>query len=503
MARRMADQFKLRLRWAILDGLPRAALAAQARRGDPLARLLIGPQRGGDPYPLLEQIRAHGRLMRTPLAWATTDHELCRTILRDSRFVVTSTANLNLPAPATWLINYTDPQLPHPGEPPSILQVDPPEHSRYRRPVAHAFTPKAIEGLRTRITDVSAELLNRIESSTQSDLIADYAAPLPAAIIADILGIPEGHRSQMLERGDSGAPLLDIGVPWKTFDRGMRMLHASGEEINAQIDLLRAEPGDGIFSHIVEHGNLTRHELATTATLIAGAGFETTVNLIGNAIVLLLQHPDQLAMLRADPELWPNAVEEVLRHASPVQMTSRTTACDVELVGHRIPAHATVALLLSGANRDPEIFADPAGFDITRANANDHLSFSSGIHVCLGASLARMEAALGLRALFDRFPTIQLNGQPSLRNLATLNGFSHIPAAPRTAPDPTELTPTTAPVAALRDGRGICTNRICRVTSNLLCFRLMNQRDLRWWQGRLRGSRRAGTPGIGGGHRAH
>jgi cytochrome P450 len=444
MSRPTTDRFKLRLRWVLVDGLPRAALAVQSRRGDPLARLLIGPQRGGDPYPLLEQIRARGRLVRTPLVWATADHELCRTILRDSRFVATNTENLNLPSPFDWLIHRTDPRLPHPGEPPSMLQVDPPEHSRYRHPVAHAFTPKAIDKLRTRVIDVSADLLDRIESSTHTDLIADYAAPLPAAIIADILGIPEGQRPRMLERGDSGAPLLDIGVSWKTFDRGMQMLHASSQEINAQIDRLRAEPGDGIFSHIVEHGNLTRHELATTATLIAGAGFETTVNLIGNAIVLLLQHPDQLAMLRADPGLWPNAVEEVLRYASPVQMTSRTTACEVELAQHRISAHATVALLLSGANRDPEVFADSAAFDITRTNAKDHLSFSSGIHVCLGASLARMEATIALRVLFERFPDLQLNGQPSPRNLATLNGFSHIWATPRVVPRPTELTQASA-----------------------------------------------------------
>jgi cytochrome P450 len=428
-----ADRFKLRLRWALLDGVPSAALALQVRRGDPLARLLSGPQRGGDPYPLLEEIRDRGRLMRTPLARATADHDLCRTILRDSRFVVTSTANLNLPAPLTWLINRTDLRVPHPGEPPSMLQVDPPEHSRYRHPVAHAFTPKAIDRLRTRITDVSAQLLDRIEPSADADLIADYAAPLPAAIIADILGIPDGHRSQMLERGDSGARLLDIGLSWRTFRREMEMLRASGQEINAQIDRLRAEPGEGIFSHIVAQGALTRHELATTATLIAGAGFETTVNLIGNAIVLLLQHPDQLAMLHTEPALWPNAVEEVLRFASPVQMTSRTTACDVELAGHHIPAHTTVALLLSGANRDPEVFTDPAAFNITRTNAKDHLSFSSGIHVCLGASLARIEATIALRALFERFPTLQLNGRPKPRNLATLNGFSHIPAAPQTA----------------------------------------------------------------------
>ncbi|MBV8349490.1 MAG: cytochrome P450, partial [Mycolicibacterium sp.] len=154
----------------------------------------------------------------------------------------------------------------------------------------------------------------------------------------------------------------------------------------------------------------------------------TTVNLIGNATLLLLQHPDQLAMLRANPELWPNAVEEVLRLAAPVQMTSRTAACDLELGGHHLQAHETVALLLGGANRDPGVFANPDTFDITRTNAKEHLAFSSGIHACLGASLARMEAIIALRALFERFPDLQLDGTPTPRELATLNGYSHIPA---------------------------------------------------------------------------
>jgi len=126
--------------------------------------------------------------------------------------------------------------------------------------------------------------------------------------------------------------------------------------------------------------------------------------------------------------MWPNAVEEVLRLDAPVQMTSRTAACDVELAGHHIAAHQTVALLLGGANRDPDVFAEPDTFDITRANAKDHLSFSSGVHACLGASLARMEATIALRALFDRFPAPQLDGTPTPRVLATLRGFSHVPA---------------------------------------------------------------------------
>jgi cytochrome P450 len=421
-----------------MHGVPRAFLAVQARRGEPLARLLVGAQRGGDPYPLIEQIRARGRLTRTPFVSVTADHELCRTILRDDRFGVTTPANLDLPRPITWLIRHTDPQLPNPAEPPSMLQVDPPDHTRYRRPVAHAFTPRAIDTLRTRIIDVTNELLDRLESTPHPDLITDFAAPLPAEIIAELLGVPEELRPQMLDRGDRGAPLLDIGVSWKTFRRAMQTLRESDQDFGNHIDRLRSAPSDDVFSQVIRDGDLNRRELGATAALLAGAGFETTVNLIGNAIVLLLHHRDQLAMLREDPGLWPGAVEEVLRIDSPVQMTSRTTACDLELAGRHLAACETVALLLGGANRDPGVFADPERFDITRANAKDHLSFGSGIHACLGASLARMEATIALRALFERFPALQLDGTPTPRELAVLRGFRRIPA--KTAPSLTELT---------------------------------------------------------------
>ncbi len=424
----MTTRTSIWVRWATLQGAPRAFLAIQARRGEPLARLLVGPQRGGDPYPLIQQIRARGRLARTPIAWATADHEICRTALRDNRFKVATPANMNLPTPINWLIRHTDPQLPNPAEPPSMLQVDPPDHARYRRPVAHAFTPRAIDKLRTRIIEVTDQLLDRLETAPHPDLIADFAAPLPAEIIAEVLGVPKELRSQMLERGEKGAPLLDIGVSWKTFRRGMKALQEGDREFSDHIERLRVEPGDDIFSHIIREGDLSQRELAATAMLLAGAGFETTVNLIGNAIVLLLQHQDQLEMLRKNPDLWPGAVEEVLRLDAPVQMTSRTTACDLELAGHHLAAHQTIALLLGGANRDPDVFDEPDRFDITRVNAKDHLSFSSGVHACLGASLARMEAAIALRALFERFTDLQLEGTATPRGLATLRGFRHIPA---------------------------------------------------------------------------
>jgi cytochrome P450 len=412
----------------LLHGLTRASLAVQARRGKPIARVLVGPQRGGDPYPLIEQIRAGGRLVRSPSVSVTADHELCRAVLRDDRFGVTTPDNLPLAKPMRWLIRRTDPQLPNPVEPPSMLAVDPPDHTRYRRAVVSAFTPRAVAQLRARVIEVANELLDRLESTPHPDLIADFATPLPAAIIAEILGIPEDLRARMLGHGDSGAPLLDIGVSWKTFQRAMQALREADEDFGEHIDRLRVQPGDDIFSRIIRDGNLNRHELGTTAVLVVGAGFETTANLIGNAIALLLQHRDQLAMLREDHDLWAGAVEEVLRLESPVQMTSRTAIRDAEVDGYQLAAGESVVLLLGGANRDPSVFDGPDRFDITRANAKDHLSFSSGVHACLGANLARMEASIALQALFERFPALQLDGPPTQRGLANLHGFRHLPA---------------------------------------------------------------------------
>jgi cytochrome P450 len=158
-----------------------------------------------------------------------------------------------------------------------------------------------------------------------------------------------------------------------------------------------------------------------------GAGFETTVNLIGNGVAQLLAHPEQLDRLRAEPELWPNAVEEVLRLDAPVQTTARIARAELELEGARLRAGSTVVLSLAGANRDPAVFTDPETFDVGRPNAKDHLTFSSGIHVCLGASLARMEATHALRSLFDRFPDLKLDGAPQRRKLFTLHGYERLP----------------------------------------------------------------------------
>jgi cytochrome P450 len=233
----------------------------------------------------------------------------------------------------------------------------------------------------------------------------------------------------MLEWGHSGAPLLDIGIGWRTYRHAIDTLREADRELRERFRQLRSgEVGDNPFSRLAAHGSLTDHEFTANAALLIGAGFETTVNLIGNGIVLLLQNPDQLERLRDDPELWPSAVEEILRVDSPVQMTARTARCDLDLAGQRIADGDMVALLLSGANRDPNVFARPAAFDITRPNARDHLAFASGIHACLGAALARVEGTTALRALFEAFPDLALTAPPRRRGLVNLRGFTHLPA---------------------------------------------------------------------------
>jgi cytochrome P450 len=233
----------------------------------------------------------------------------------------------------------------------------------------------------------------------------------------------------MLEWGHSGAPLLDVGIGWKTYRRAIEGLRGADQELREHFRQVRAgEPGDNPFSRLAADGTLSDRELTANASLLIGAGFETTVNLIGNGIVALLQHPEQLARLRDDPDLWPAAVEEILRLDSPVQMTARTAGCDVEIAGNHIAAGDMVALFLGSANHDPHVFNDPNDFDITRTNARNHLAFASGVHACLGAALARIEAATALRALFETFPDLRLTAPSQRRGLANLRGFVRLQA---------------------------------------------------------------------------
>ncbi|MGW4635803.1 cytochrome P450 [Nocardia sp. NPDC004415] len=427
-------------RWSAEHGAPRAILRWRRWRGDAFAQLLSGERGLHDPYPLIEELRAEGTgVRRTPLSYVTFEHAQVRAILRDNRFGVRPAITQDVPAP--WRKRADAVAVPpNPVEPPSMLVLDPPEHTRMRRPVASAFTPRAIARLRDRVEVVTAELLDAMPAHGSVDLITDFAARVPIAIIAEMLGFPAADRELFLRWGDRVTPLLDIGTSWRTHRAAMAAIETMDDYLAAHVAELRENPGEDILSTLVTSGDLSLPELQASASLLMGAGFETTVNLIGNAVAALSAHPDQLALAQADPDLWPAVVEETLRFDPPVQTTARQTLEDVEIDGVRIRADSTVIVSLAGANRDPSVFTDPHRFDITRPNAKDHVAFSSGIHSCLGASLARMEAVHALRALYERYPDLRLRGEPTRRNLFTLHGFEHMPVdlgpiARATAPD--------------------------------------------------------------------
>ncbi|WBB78080.1 cytochrome P450 [Micromonospora sp. WMMD882] len=423
------------LRWTARHGLLRLGIATAARRGDAQARLFLDPAIRADPYPFYRQVRQDGALVRGRLNWSTTRHDVVTEVLRGDAFSV-HPDTVPVPFPVTVLRRLGRLRMPiGPIDPPSMLVADPPGHTRYRRLVVRVFTARAIEGLRPRVERHCADLLDDLGRAAPDDgpvdLVAHYAGLLPVTMIAEILGVPVGMRRQFLEWGAALSPALDLGLSLGQFRRveaGIRQLDGW---LRGHFARLRADPGDDLLSQLVRPGGdgerLTGDELVALAGLLMAAGFETTVNLLGTGTALLLAHPEQLALLRAEPGRWPNAVEEILRHDSPVQTTARYCRADTELAGVPLRRGEVVVPMLGGANRDPAVFVDPDRFDVTRSNARDHLSFSSGAHYCLGASLARLEGEIGLRSLFERYPDLTLAGPPGRRPTRVLRGYDHLP----------------------------------------------------------------------------
>ena len=419
------------VRWGVRHALPAVFLERGARRGDLIAALLRDPAVRDQPYEVHERLRAQGPLVPGGLGLVTTAHRVAQEVLRSDAFGVGWDRSA-APGWVRWALRFGD-ELDATGvaEPPSMLVVDPPDHTRFRRLVSRAFTPRATAASEPMIRRTAEQLLDDLSAVRgTTDLVGAYAAQLPVLVIADLLGVPPERREDFLRWGAAAAATLDAGLPFRRYvvaERALRAMHAF---LRDHFERLRREPGDDLVSRLVtlpEDESLTERELHATVMLLLGAGFETTVNLLGNAVVLLDAHRDQWDALRADPSGWPNAVEEVLRMDSPVQFTGRTARVDVPLAGRTVRAGTRVTLLLGAANRDPEVFADPARFDIGRVNARDHLAFSGGIHYCVGAGLARLEAVVGLQALTERFPGLRVVGPPVRRDLRNLRGFERLP----------------------------------------------------------------------------
>jgi len=433
MTRADRPKFKQRVHWFALHGVIRGLASYGAKRGDMQGRLIADPAVRADPGGFADELRTHGPLVRGRAAWLTADHALAHQLLRSDDFSVTAIGK-TLPGPLGWLEQKTTVKgRLHPLLPPSMLSVEPPEHTRYRKTVSSVFTTRAVAALRERVQQAAVDLLDRVEAgpADRVDVVDAYCAQLPVTVIGDILGVPDHDRPRILEFGELAAPSLDVGLSWDQYLRVERGLDGFNTWLAQHLGHLKRHPGDDLMSQIIAAGDegtrLDDEELRATAGLVLAAGFETTVNLLGNGIRILLEHPDQLAMLRDDPELWPGAVEEILRLESPVQLSARIARVDAEVAGREIAAGELVILYLAGANRDPAVFEDPHRFDVTRDNAGKHLSFSGGRHFCLGAALARAEGEVGLRAFFERYPDARLAGDGSRRDTRVLRGWATLP----------------------------------------------------------------------------
>jgi cytochrome P450 len=425
-----------RIRWFALHGVVRSLSKFGLRSGDPQARLIADPEVRENPGAFADEQRDRGPVIRCRAVLMTFDHSVAHELLRSDDFRVTELGG-NLPKPLRWISKKTDPGLLHPLRPPSLLSVEPPDHTKYRKLVSSVFTPRAVATLRERVEQTATALLDELEGAAVVDIVERYCSQLPVTVIGDILGVPDEDRPRILHFGEMGAPSLDIGLSWQQFQQVNEGIVGFNGWLSEHLEQLRRNPGDDLMSQIIkasdEGPRLNSDELEALAGLVLAAGFETTVNLLGNGIRMLLDAPEHLETLAARPELWPGTVEEILRLESPVQMSARIACKDVDVAGTRVGKDELVVLHLAGANRDPKVFTDPHRFDIERDNAGKHLSFSGGRHFCLGAALARAEGEVGLRTFFERFPDARLAGRAVRRDTRVLRGWSSLPVRLGTA----------------------------------------------------------------------
>jgi len=384
------------------------------------------PEFHADPYPFYHRLRSTAPVYQSPMGfWVLTRYDDCVLALRDQRFGRDGFEQM-------LAVAYGDEKeagrLPR-----SMLFRDPPDHTRLRALVSKAFTPRVIEGMRAHIQSIVDRLLDRVQPAGRVDVIADLAYPLPVTVICEMLGVPAEDQGTIRQWSADVARSLDaIGIPAdaEIMARGKTARQALGDYFRHLLPERRKHPQDDLLSLLIaaeEQGDkLTEGELLATCILLFIAGHETTVNLIGNGLLALLRHPDQLARLAADPTLIQGAVEELLRYDSPVQRTARITNADVEVGGHAIAKGSMVVTVIGAANRDPAQFSDPDRLDITRRDTR-HIAFGFGIHFCLGAPLARVEGQIALGTLLRRMPKLALGGTPTWRASSTLRGLATLP----------------------------------------------------------------------------
>ena len=385
-----------------------------------------------DPYRQYRRLREQRPVNRSPLGpWTLTRYDDVSRLLRDPSM---SVEDRNATEDRRAEIFPDDDERRQRGSL-AILNLDPPDHTRLRRLVRKAFTPRRVEVLVPLMQTLVDDMLDAVEQAGQMDVIADLAFPLPFAVISEMLGMPEADRDQL--RGWSHT-LVKTFEPLLTPDEMPELLAASDamvEHVTAAIEWKRGAPADDLLSAMIaveeEGDRMSTPELIAQVVLLFIAGHETTVNLIGNGTLALLRHPDQLAALQADPDLIGNAVEELLRYDSPVQFSRRIALQDIDVDGQHIEQGSFIFTMLGAANHDPAHFGPDADeLDLRRRDAPHHVSFGGGIHHCLGAVLARMEARVAIGSLVRRFPGAELaTSEPAWNGRLVLRGLDALPIA--------------------------------------------------------------------------
>jgi cytochrome P450 len=391
----------------------------------------LSPEFIRDPYPHYHRLRESDPVHRSALGFfVASRHEDVSSILRDKRFGKDFVGRMTRRHGEAILQEPVYRSMRH-----WMLQQDPPDHTRLRGLVVKAFTARRVEDMRARIQAIVDQVIDRVAPQGHMDLIADFAYRLPVTVICEMLGIPR-QEQEMFHAGARGSGRLLDPVPLTRaeIDEANADHQASADYFHALFELRRRQPGDDLTTQLVraeeEGSRLSNEELTANIILLFGAGHETTVNLIGNGLLALYRHPDQLRRLREEPSLTVNAIEEFLRYDSSVQLTGRVALEDIA-VGHTpVPKGEGVLCLLGAANRDPSVYRDPDRLDITRPNIRP-LSFGGGIHHCLGAQLARIEAEVAITTLLRRLPGLRLDDpeHPDWRPTFVLRGLKRLPAS--------------------------------------------------------------------------
>ncbi|CAM5246761.1 cytochrome P450 [Streptomyces spiroverticillatus] len=385
-----------------------------------------------DPYPAYARLRSRTRAhhFEPTGQWLIPHHADVSALLRDRRLG------------RTYQHRFTHEEFGRTAPPPEhepfhtlndhgMLDLEAPDHTRIRRLVSQAFTPRTVARLTPYIDQLASDLVADLVANGGGDLLAAVAEPLPVAVIAQMLGIPEADRAPLRPWSADICGMYELNPSPETAERAVRASLDFSAYLRDLIAFRRRSPGDDLLSGLIaahEDGErLTEQEVISTCVLLLNAGHEATVNATTNGWHALFQHPDQLAALRANPqELIPSAVEELMRFDTPLQLFERWVLDDIEVDGVKIPRGSEVALLFGSANHDPAVFADPERLDLARQD-NPHISFSAGIHYCIGAPLARIELAASLRALLAQAPGLRPAAEPERRPNFVMRGLRELP----------------------------------------------------------------------------